>query len=1027
MDETIVLNLDKVRQGVAVGEGELLHKAQMDTLLDKIRLIMSSVPDFRRQFTNGQRAALSHRRHHDAILLSGARGTGKTTFLLSALHKLQHTRLSVPRPDNLIEECSFCVFEPIDPTLFGCNEHILLTLLSMIAERVRHEHGQQDMASGWAGETDALLDAWERKLKALAKGLRTVGEQREDISGDPEPPKDVWDDAEFMLEQGMDSARSSYELEYKLHDFIHTSLTLLHKDAFVLGLDDVDTRPGVGWHVLETLRRYLTTPQLIVIVSGNMELFQKLVERRQLKNFGLDFSSSPEVQRAFSPQVTELTHQYLLKVLRTPMRIDLLPFYEVLEQGNRPDGHYSIALFGAETPLSDVLDKFYEGLACRDNSGLKAVFRKALFANSTRTILQIAEQLIALRNNRGNATDKAWQRRQVADILRIALFEFLAASGVAQPQEFFEQLREGVGIEEITRLLLAGKLPGDASLVPVHNELRVNNSLLVLTAALSAAASGNASVFFVYFFKVCLASHVLEGQDGDDISTVLGQATLNGGACHCSSLLFGDARRSGWRAPGIISIYGASVGKNIPQRVRMIYGDKIESLLKKESAQTIHWAKELQPFMAKVCDDEPVPYILGYIMTTYESLQSDIHSWHRELLSHGFYEVMHPEGNYRFFSVWELLGLVTQLLVCATEEDAFDTLFRKSRMMTVRHGGLLYKMGAEDQYSRFDNEFESENINSEFDQDDPLRMGMQRFMKAIMAWKNAHTEHPIVHFTPTILCMRIFNRFLQGMERLNGINAGEIFLGNFIHRSLVILFNSLLIEEHVVYRGNAEGLNLTTPLSSDDIFIRNIEYISGERLNADNSDTSLWALADYPLTQLIMSCPLWLFYVRPEQKSRSVAALLNGFSSRYGFVLFPAEADEMVIDSRDTAIHYGSRGVTFDNFYYLLNAMAIPRKIEVALPTARLASPEDPRTGLGLKYDMPTGKRRTNLAPKIITAIEAEDELREEFGENMKSLDNADVKRLLQNFYTTIPSSWLSQRSLRELRKILIEESGMLS
>ena len=50
MEEALVLNLDKVRQGVAMSEGELLHKPQMDLLLDKIRQIMASVADFRHQF-----------------------------------------------------------------------------------------------------------------------------------------------------------------------------------------------------------------------------------------------------------------------------------------------------------------------------------------------------------------------------------------------------------------------------------------------------------------------------------------------------------------------------------------------------------------------------------------------------------------------------------------------------------------------------------------------------------------------------------------------------------------------------------------------------------------------------------------------------------------------------------------------------------------------------------------------------------------------------------------------------------------
>lgn len=475
MEGKLVLNLDKVRQGIAVNEGELLHKTQMKLLLAKIKQIMSAVSDFRRQFEGGQRpSAISHRRHHDAILLSGARGTGKTTFLLSALHKLQ--------AEQVDGKYAFCVFEPVDPTLFGCNEHILLTLLSMIAEKVRRGRDYSETSGYGHTGSSADWENWERQLKELAKGLRTVGEQREDIGSEPSARKDVWDDAEYLLEQGMDSARSSYELEYKLHGFINASLRLLNKDAFVLGLDDVDTRPGIGWHVLEVLRRYLTTPQLIVIVSGNMELFQKLVERQQLKNFGLDFSSSKDVLQNFAPQVTELTNQYLLKVLRTPMRIELLPFAEALERAvlaernvsgklnSDIDAHCIIRLDGKEVSLASALDNFYIALGCGADPNLKAVFRKALLTNSARTVLQVVEQLIELQNT-SQTGDGAEQSRRVADILRIAFFDYLMASGVAQPQEYFERLREGTGIEEITRLLLTDRLPGDVSLRPVHGDL----------------------------------------------------------------------------------------------------------------------------------------------------------------------------------------------------------------------------------------------------------------------------------------------------------------------------------------------------------------------------------------------------------------------------------------------------------------------------------------------------------------------------------------------------------------------------
>ena len=145
-----------------------------------------------------------------------------------------------------------------------------LTLLSMIAEKVRRGRDLCETSSYGHAGSSADWENWERQLKELAKGLRTVGEQREDIGSEPSARKDVWDDAEYLLEQGMDSARSSYELEYKLHGFINASLRLLNKDAFVLGLDDVDTRPGIGWHVLEVLLALRSEAHVTALVAPAM-------------------------------------------------------------------------------------------------------------------------------------------------------------------------------------------------------------------------------------------------------------------------------------------------------------------------------------------------------------------------------------------------------------------------------------------------------------------------------------------------------------------------------------------------------------------------------------------------------------------------------------------------------------------------------------------------------------------------------------------------------------------------------------
>lgn len=937
-----MLNLDKVRQGVAIGEGELLHKAQMDLLLAKIRQIMASVADFRRQFDCDHRQpSISHRRHHDAILLSGARGTGKTTFLLSALHKLQGEKLD----DNY----SFCVFEPVDPTLFGYNEHILFTLLSMIAKEVRRcrDHCETSRYSGGAGD----WESWEKQLKDLAKGLQTVGEQREDIGSRPSLKKNVWEDAEYLLEEGIEKARSSYELEYKLHGFINTSLELLHKDAFVLGLDDVDTRPGIGWHVLEVLRRYLTTPQIIVIVSGNMELFQKLVERQQLKNFGLDFSTNTQVLQHFAPQVTELTNQYLLKVLRIPLRIELLPFYEALEQAfltrknqeGSPnidiDSYCVIELHGRQVALANILKTFYDALSCGRLS-LQAAFRKALLANSARTVLQIVERLIDEVGVTPQAKNRIALSRRVAEILRIAFFDYLAASGIAQPQEYFERLREGVGIEKITRLLLTDKLPGDVSLRPVHGDSRVDNSLLALASGLTAATAGNCSIFFLYFFKVCFALQVLDGRQAEDINVLLGETSLTAFAFRCSSHLHGDPRRSGWRTPGILGVYGASAKKNIPNYVRRIYGESIIELLKENKlGQLLKDQKELVPFLQEMHESASSSSkkskinLNDYFIIIYDSLQDNIKSWHQALVPHGFYEIVVQGSAYSFFSFWGLLGLMTEILTCATEEDIFNIFSRNARPVRLAYHGDTSapspnrrpddaNMGdTEDTESSDVSANDSareiaDDAQSVDDLSDGTGSKQKLFIQRLMKWKKTYADQAPLCFLPPVLCERVFRRFLHGMERLDDINSGEIFLGNYIHKSLVILFNSLLVEEYIACHDNVDGLDLTTPLSSDDIFMRNFRKVAElEQIEVKN-DLKKLPPAKYPLTRLVMACPLWSFYVKPDdQTSESISDMLQCFWPEY-------------IDQMDPVI-YLDKKYQFDNLYYLYNALAIRRKIDL--------------------------------------------------------------------------------------------------
>ena len=75
--------------------------------------------------------------------------------------------------------------------------------------------------------------------------------------------------------------RSLYEQSMK-------ALEVMGKKAFVLTFDDVDTNFRHGHVILETIRKYLTSKQLIILLSGDLDLYGRLIRKNIYSTFGGD-------------------------------------------------------------------------------------------------------------------------------------------------------------------------------------------------------------------------------------------------------------------------------------------------------------------------------------------------------------------------------------------------------------------------------------------------------------------------------------------------------------------------------------------------------------------------------------------------------------------------------------------------------------------------------------------------------------------------------------------------------------------
>jgi len=314
-------NIDRVLQSEAFKQLDSIIQAQINGLEN---------PSFKPP--TGEE--LSYSRPHNSILIEGGRGSGKTTFLLNALHYLHdQSRGSSPYWfDGMSSKLQ--VLPPIDPTLIETKEHIIIVIISLI------DAALDDLKNN----PDFDRTAVNESRRKMAEGLGLL-----DGIGKSKPYGDEWEDPEWIMSRGLRKARNGKSFEIKFQIYIYEALKILDKKAFVLAFDDVDTNFQHGRTILETIRKYLTSPQLVLLISGDLELYGRLVRQNIYDTFGKNIMDyDPLVigkeKTGISSAVQELEEQYLLKVVPPQNRISMMPLGEIIQVD--PSNEIMVVPFG---------------------------------------------------------------------------------------------------------------------------------------------------------------------------------------------------------------------------------------------------------------------------------------------------------------------------------------------------------------------------------------------------------------------------------------------------------------------------------------------------------------------------------------------------------------------------------------------------------------------------------------------------------------------------------------------------------
>lgn len=248
-------------------------------------------------------------RQHNTISIFGGRGSGKTTFIYSMLKQLSD------------EEKNAEILGIIDPTQMEQKEHIFLVVLSLINDKIKEKLDM--LRNSNKGDVCCYERQWINLLRKLAKGLPTLDSV--------EIPKyENWDDDTFIIERGLDNVSSAYNLEANFHELVSKALSILGKEFFVLAFDDIDVEMSKGWLVLETIRKYLTTPKLITLLSGNLTLYSYNVRLQQWKQLR-ELKEFEEIN--LTSQINQLEGQYMLKLFKPENRVQLISLLEAKRRG----------------------------------------------------------------------------------------------------------------------------------------------------------------------------------------------------------------------------------------------------------------------------------------------------------------------------------------------------------------------------------------------------------------------------------------------------------------------------------------------------------------------------------------------------------------------------------------------------------------------------------------------------------------------------------------------------------------------
>lgn len=848
-DSDIVIDLSSSNHSHPVSSGaELIQRDAFEALRQQISKDLAqaefkAVQSARQD--NAERGDLYPHGNGLTYFIDGTRGAGKSTFLSFTYHHL-HQRPSDQGKTGTGEAVRVLPLMYLDPSRIESSEIVLLHVLKHLKRLMEDcpSRGQD-----WGKRQERFRDLF----KQMAGGLHLFVSKTDSL-------KDL--DVELFLDYGLDRAADSQRLCRLLHQTIDLVCQAYNTRALLLAIDDADTKFAHAIEVLECIRKYFDTPQMVVLVTGDMEMYSLLVQNHFQQDFaGDDKGFSPDRKSQQNRMVEHLEEQYLLKLFPIQRRVQLKTLHTLTERkrkDSKPGAPNSLPAFvvkrpGGENavPLLEAIDSIAtSGLRLRDRLDLD-LFRMHVLKLPVRSVLQLLSTYYQL-----SATGTVSGREAAAEALRATALSSL--------------YRHDIDVESIAEDDLHAVIEAAFNLCQLDGEPD--------TAIYLRPQSRDASLRNAY---VSLAADVARLCEHDPAKAITYMVTTAGSSNILNFAKVAPPHRQGARGTG-----DARDENALQRKVKQYL-----SVGRKDNA--LNWSLHATAALVRASNTAGMQLrqgIIGVRMSgkgganTFTSqLTAALRSAPKNpypAIAFSQSAVKSPSNTQRYLSIFNTLGLISNLLDLTVNDGLIrDQIFKQlNKIKSVQTVSLPNW----DELAVREEVADTEAIDNEHDENHTEELNL--LVEQVVTWLNT-CQQLKQYFHPSAMLMgKIWNRLYFSLDNISAAmragNLDEVRCSKAMELFAWALINACLVEEVDYHHRDGEvavvALNRDNPRTSGSVVVKKFEQLADQA--ASNSMNVFPTIA--PLAFMIATCPLMLGLIRHDDKAklfiRSLNALLMG-------------------------------------------------------------------------------------------------------------------------------------------------------